>query len=203
MDDGVLGEQLFGLFSVVLDRRRLVRKELRAQLFGVLRDGGPELWIGGYVPKSFERTGRHAAAWIAGGLPPDAFAESAAGVRQAWKAHGREGEPRLAGLAYFALGEDACEHADRDLKHYYAWLGEETANMIAGSAIVSPETAQQYKEGFAQAGCRAWAKQIVERSGRRTGIHQCGHRIDQAGIGRLRRQFVGSVHTLIHPLAMS
>jgi hypothetical protein len=39
------------------------------------------------------------------------------------------------------------------LTDYYAWLGEETAGYIAGSAAKDAETVQQYVSAFADAGC--------------------------------------------------
>jgi len=43
-------------------------------------------------------------------------------LRRAGRA-GRDGEPRLMGLAYFALGDDAEASARSYLTDYYAWLG--------------------------------------------------------------------------------
>jgi hypothetical protein len=54
--------------------------------------------------------------------------------------------------SYYGLGEGAREAADAELKHYYAWLGDELANMIAQSAAVDPDTARSYRDAFAEAG---------------------------------------------------
>ena len=62
-------------------------------------------------------------------------------MRTAWQAAGRDGEPRIAALAYFALGDGARDAADAYLRHYYEWLGE-YADMIASSAAVDDETVQ-------------------------------------------------------------
>ena len=102
--------------------------------------------VGGGVEASFERAARYGAGWIAGGAPPDVFADAAEKVKAAWSAAGREGSPRLMGLAYFALGEDAERDAQAYLTDYYAWLGEETAGYIAGSAAKDAETVQGYLE---------------------------------------------------------
>lgn len=111
----------------------------------------PRVVIGGGVSASFERATKYGSAgWIAGGLPPDAFADAMAQVKQAWAAAGREGEPRGMALAYFALGDaDPAPY----LTHYYAFLGEETANMIAGSAARDADTVRQYIGAFSEAGC--------------------------------------------------
>lgn len=56
-------------------------------------------------------------------------------------------------LAYFSLGPDGERHADEYLTDYYAWLGEETAAAVAGSAATDAETVQGYLSAFEQAGC--------------------------------------------------
>ncbi|MGD9737349.1 MAG: LLM class flavin-dependent oxidoreductase [Solirubrobacterales bacterium] len=113
----------------------------------------PTLLVGGGVDASFARAAKYGDGWIAGGAPPEVFAEAAEKVKAEWSAAGREGEPRLAGLAYFSLGEDAEAHANAYLTDYYAWLGEETANFIADSAAKDAETVQGYLQAFADVGC--------------------------------------------------
>lgn len=111
----------------------------------------PRLVIGGGVPATFERAAKHGSAgWIAGGLPPDMFAESLAKVKQAWAEAGRDGEPRGMALAYYALGDaDPAPY----LTDYYGFLGEEMANMIAGSAARDADTVRGYVGAFSEAGC--------------------------------------------------
>jgi alkanesulfonate monooxygenase SsuD/methylene tetrahydromethanopterin reductase-like flavin-dependent oxidoreductase (luciferase family) len=113
----------------------------------------PELLVGGHVQASFERAAKWGDGWIAGGATPEDFAKMAEGVRAAWSQAGREGEPRLAGLAYYALGDSAEDDARAYLTDYYAFLGEEVANMIASSAATDPETVQGYLQAFEEAGC--------------------------------------------------
>ncbi|HET6831445.1 MAG TPA: LLM class flavin-dependent oxidoreductase [Solirubrobacterales bacterium] len=121
--------------------------------------GVPQLLIGGHADASFERAaryggaGHHGTGWIAGGAPPDQYAEMATKVRQAWADAGNEGEPRLAGLAYFALGDDAEADAERYLTDYYAFLGEETAQMVADGAATDPDQVKRYMAAFEEAGC--------------------------------------------------
>ena len=87
-----------------------------------------------------------------GGGTPNVLREGAEKMHAAWRAAGRDGEPRIASLAYFALGDGAQEAAQGYLRDYYAWLGE-YAGMIADSAATDAETAKQYVAGFADAGC--------------------------------------------------
>jgi alkanesulfonate monooxygenase SsuD/methylene tetrahydromethanopterin reductase-like flavin-dependent oxidoreductase (luciferase family) len=113
----------------------------------------PTLLIGGGVDASFARAAKYGDGWVAGGAPPEVFAEAAEKVKAEWAAAGREGEPRLAGLAYFSLGDAAEADANAYLKDYYAWLGEDIANFIAGSAAKDAETVKGYLAAFEGVGC--------------------------------------------------
>lgn len=113
----------------------------------------PRVVIGGGVDASFARAARFGEGWIAGGSPPDQYAAMADKAKAAWSEAGREGGPRLMGLAYFALGDDAEADARAYLGDYYAWLGEDVANYIIGSAAKDAETVERYVAEFAEAGC--------------------------------------------------
>ncbi len=130
-----------------------VERTFADEAIGPRQSGVPEILIGGTVAASFERAARYGAGWIAGGSTPDAFAEAAENARRAWSAAGRDGEPRLAALAYFSLGDDPQATADAYLKDYYAFLGEETAEMIAASAATDAETVNGYISAFEAVGC--------------------------------------------------
>ena len=115
--------------------------------------GAPRILIGGHADASFRRAARYGEGWIAGGAGPDQYAAMAEKARRAFSDAGNEGEPRLAGLAYYALGDNAEQDARQYLTDYYAFLGEETAQMIAGSAATDPDTVKGYLAAFEQAGC--------------------------------------------------
>jgi alkanesulfonate monooxygenase SsuD/methylene tetrahydromethanopterin reductase-like flavin-dependent oxidoreductase (luciferase family) len=120
---------------------------------GPSESGSPSLVVGGSVDASFERAARFGDGWIAGGAPPEQFAEMAEKAKASWSAAGREGEPRLMGLGYYSLGDRAEEEAKGYLMDYYAFLGEETAGYIASSAAKDTDTVRQYLEAFEAAGC--------------------------------------------------
>jgi alkanesulfonate monooxygenase SsuD/methylene tetrahydromethanopterin reductase-like flavin-dependent oxidoreductase (luciferase family) len=117
------------------------------------REGGPELILGGHVPAAIERAAKYGDGWIQGAVGPDQFAANAPKVDEAWERAGRDGKARKLSLAYFALGPNAKEVADRDLKHYYEWLGDEVAGQIAGSAATDEEMVRSYVTAFEDAGC--------------------------------------------------
>jgi hypothetical protein len=73
-------------------------------------------------------------------------------LNEYWQSEGREGSPYTMALFYFGLGEGAEEHARRDLGHYYAWLGEELANMIIESAATDADTVMSYLQAFDETG---------------------------------------------------
>jgi alkanesulfonate monooxygenase SsuD/methylene tetrahydromethanopterin reductase-like flavin-dependent oxidoreductase (luciferase family) len=116
------------------------------------REGGPELVIGGATEVAIPRILEHGDGWTMTGAPPDQFKEGSAQVKDAWSEAGRDGEPRLIALCYFALGDQAEDAAREDLGHYYAWLGDEVVNMIVGSAATDEDTIRAYRDAFADAG---------------------------------------------------
>jgi alkanesulfonate monooxygenase SsuD/methylene tetrahydromethanopterin reductase-like flavin-dependent oxidoreductase (luciferase family) len=120
---------------------------------GPSESGSPGLVVGGSVDASFARAARFGDGWIAGGAPPDQFAEMAEKAKAAWSEAGRDGEPRLMGLGYYSLGDRAEQEAKAYLMDYYAFLGEETAGYIASSAAKDTDTVRQYLEAFDAAGC--------------------------------------------------
>lgn len=127
--------------------------ELEAEVGPRPQGDGPILLVGGYVDASVKRAARFGDGWTQGGSGPDQFSEDIKKLDAAWKGAGREGEPRTMSLVYFSLGPDAEENARRDLLHYYAWLGEEAAEGIAGSAAIDADMVQGYISNFEQYGC--------------------------------------------------
>jgi hypothetical protein len=78
-------------------------------------------------------------------------AAGATAVREAWQAAGKAGKPRVVALNYFSLGEGAEALSRRNLRDYYAFLGD-FAEVIADSASRSPEDARERMQGFEAAG---------------------------------------------------
>jgi alkanesulfonate monooxygenase SsuD/methylene tetrahydromethanopterin reductase-like flavin-dependent oxidoreductase (luciferase family) len=113
----------------------------------------PRLIVGGHAAASFARAARFADGWIAAGSGPDQAREGIERARAAWSDAGREGEPHLMALAYFSLGDRAEEDLRTGLMDYYAWLGEEIAAMIAGSAAKDADAVKQYLAAYEEIGC--------------------------------------------------
>jgi alkanesulfonate monooxygenase SsuD/methylene tetrahydromethanopterin reductase-like flavin-dependent oxidoreductase (luciferase family) len=120
---------------------------------GPLIADAPRLIVGGHADASYARAARCGDGWIAAGSGPDQAREGAEKARAAWREAGREGEPHIMALAYFSLGERAEEDVRENLMHYYAFLGEEVAAMIAGGAAQDAGAVEQYLAAYEEAGC--------------------------------------------------
>lgn len=115
-----------------------------------VRDGGVPVLIGGTTDAAVRRTVEFGAGWTAGGLPPDMAGAMADKVRAAWRDAGRDGQPRLVALVYFSLGD--TERRSREyLLDYYGPMGE-PAQMVADSALRSPEAITGTVEAFREQG---------------------------------------------------
>jgi len=115
--------------------------------------GAPSLVVGGHADASYDRTARFGDGWIAAGSGPEQCEEGARKAKAAWTEAGREGEPRIMALAYFSLGDDAEADARANLAHYYAWLGEQIADIIVASAVKDADAVQGAIAAYEAAGC--------------------------------------------------
>lgn len=112
---------------------------------------GVPILVGGMNDTMPQRVAEFGVGWTAGGLPPDAVAGMAEKVKAAWKEAGREGQPKITALAYFGLG--GVEQATRDyLLDYYRPMGDEMAQMIAGSALQSADAVKGAVQAFEAVG---------------------------------------------------
>jgi alkanesulfonate monooxygenase SsuD/methylene tetrahydromethanopterin reductase-like flavin-dependent oxidoreductase (luciferase family) len=116
-----------------------------------VRGERPRLLVGGTVDVAFRRAARHADGWTAGGGGPERFAEGREKAREAWRAEGRDGEPRTMALFYFALGDEAEAAVRRSLGDYYAYTGE-YAERIVESAAKDEDRVRGYIAAYAEAG---------------------------------------------------
>nr|WP_269329133.1 LLM class flavin-dependent oxidoreductase [Kineosporia babensis] len=108
------------------------------------------LIIGGLVQAAYDRAARVGEGYVAGSLPAAMVAPSFEAVRTSWKDAGREGEPRLIAVAYFALGDGEAGRAD--VHEYYSDMGPEFAAMVSGTVSTTPEALHTTLAEFAQIG---------------------------------------------------
>ncbi|HSJ46529.1 MAG TPA: LLM class flavin-dependent oxidoreductase [Euzebyales bacterium] len=116
-----------------------------------IQQPGVPVLIGGMTDAAIRRVVEFGDGWTAGGIPPDDVKAFADRVRGAWGDAGRDGQPRIVALAYFGLG-DTVEQSRSYLLDYYAPMGSDMAEMIAGSALRSPEGVAGAVSAFAGAG---------------------------------------------------
>lgn len=107
--------------------------------------------IGGSGDATLRRLARWGIGWTAGGAPPDVIGPFAEQVRTAWHEAGRDGEPRIVALLYFALGPNATEGAKKSLGDYYAFAGP-YAKIAPEHAARTPEAVQAARSAFEAAG---------------------------------------------------
>jgi alkanesulfonate monooxygenase SsuD/methylene tetrahydromethanopterin reductase-like flavin-dependent oxidoreductase (luciferase family) len=113
----------------------------------------PTVLVGGYVPASFDRAARFGDGWTQGGSGPDQFEKDVAMLDDAWKRHGRDGDPYKMALIYFSLGPDAQKNAEESLGSYYEFLGEEPKSMIVTGAVKDADSVQAAISSFESKGC--------------------------------------------------
>ena len=107
--------------------------------------------VGGTSDAAIRRLTTYGAGWTMGGGPPEMAAGLVPKVGTAWREAGRAGEPRLAALAYFSLGDDAEQDSRTYLREYYAFLGP-YADRIADGALRSEDAIRGAVEAFEDAG---------------------------------------------------
>jgi alkanesulfonate monooxygenase SsuD/methylene tetrahydromethanopterin reductase-like flavin-dependent oxidoreductase (luciferase family) len=112
----------------------------------------PPILVGGQVEAAFRRAARYGAGYIAGGGPPEAYAGAVEKLRAAWRAAGRDGEPRKAALNYFSLTDDPEADARATIGDYYSSAGHFADAAVAGTAK-GEDGVRERVRAFEQAGC--------------------------------------------------
>lgn len=107
------------------------------------------LLFGGFAPKALARMAKWGVGYVGGSVPPGMVAGAFEQARAAWREAGREGEPRLVAITYFALGEpDTGREKVRD---YYSTIGD-GADFIASGVRTTPEAVRDAVKDFADIG---------------------------------------------------
>jgi alkanesulfonate monooxygenase SsuD/methylene tetrahydromethanopterin reductase-like flavin-dependent oxidoreductase (luciferase family) len=94
----------------------------------------PTLIIGGQIDAAFRRAAQYGEGWIAGGGDPEYFLPAVEKLEAAWRAAGRDGEPRKLSLTYFSLDDDPEDQARRMIGHYYEFAGDYQEHVVAATA---------------------------------------------------------------------
>ena len=105
--------------------------------------------VGGTSDATVRRVVQYAEGWTAGGVGPAMAAPMMERVRRAWRAAGREGEPRFTALHYFGLSDDEASWAA--LRGYYGFLGD-VGGMVVESAARTPAAVNDVARSYADIG---------------------------------------------------
>ena len=81
-----------------------IERYWRGDEVGPKTDPPPPFMVGGSADAAFRRTARDGAGWIMGGGTPEMLADGRERAIAAFAEAGREGQPRIAALAYYGLG---------------------------------------------------------------------------------------------------
>ena len=143
-------------FEEMLDEiKRLWAGEGRGFAGGVgpdVSDNPPPIIVGGQADAAFRRAAKYGDGWIMGTAPPEYFPPAVEKLEAAWRAEGREGEPRKVSLTYFSLDDDPEARARSTIGHYYAIASEYAEMMVAGTAKGEDEVGERVR-AFEEVGC--------------------------------------------------
>lgn len=107
--------------------------------------------IGGMSERAIQRAVTWGIGWTVGGAPPEQGGPFAERIRRAWKEAGRTDEPRIVGLTYFGLSDDAAGRAASYLGDYYGDFGRQIASYIPKDPQALRDTVRRFEEfGFDQ-----------------------------------------------------
>jgi alkanesulfonate monooxygenase SsuD/methylene tetrahydromethanopterin reductase-like flavin-dependent oxidoreductase (luciferase family) len=140
--------------EMIEDMQRIWAGEKRGYAGGIgpdVSENPPTLILGGQVDAAFERAARYGAGWIMGGGPPDDFPPAKERLEAAFRAAGREDEPRAMALGYFSLDDDPQAAVRSSIYDYYSFApyGE----MVADSTPKGEAEVKDRVKAFADAGC--------------------------------------------------
>jgi alkanesulfonate monooxygenase SsuD/methylene tetrahydromethanopterin reductase-like flavin-dependent oxidoreductase (luciferase family) len=112
---------------------------------------GPEILIGGNSPAALKRIARWGNGFISGGGGPQRAQQAFAQAEAAWKDGGKPGKPRFVACSYYGLGEQAQEHINAYITHYYSFMGP-MAQQLANSVPRTSEALRDTVQAFADNG---------------------------------------------------
>ncbi|MFG1603320.1 LLM class flavin-dependent oxidoreductase [Actinoplanes sp. NPDC049265] len=107
------------------------------------------LLFGGMAPASFARLAKWGQGWVAPSVPVAMAAQGFEAARGAWKAAGREGDPRMVGIAYVALGDP--EKGKANVYDYYS-ISPQFLDIVMSSVSTSADQLRETVKAFAALG---------------------------------------------------
>jgi alkanesulfonate monooxygenase SsuD/methylene tetrahydromethanopterin reductase-like flavin-dependent oxidoreductase (luciferase family) len=108
------------------------------------------LMFGGAAPASFERMARWGVGYIGGSMPAEMVAQSFDAARAAWKNAGRDGSPRLVGIAYYVFGD--VDQGRSNVRDYYSSAGEQFVDIVDSGICAGPDAVRSAVKAYAELG---------------------------------------------------
>jgi alkanesulfonate monooxygenase SsuD/methylene tetrahydromethanopterin reductase-like flavin-dependent oxidoreductase (luciferase family) len=97
-------------------------------------NGTIPILFGGSPGVAARRAVRWQGGYTIGGAPVEQATGMVKDFREVYTELGGRGEPRIVALQYFSLGDEHAETSLRNLRAYYAWLGDWTEGVAQGAA---------------------------------------------------------------------
>ncbi|WLW57544.1 LLM class flavin-dependent oxidoreductase [Streptomyces sp. YU58] len=118
----------------------------------VVPEGSREvpLLFGGMVQASYDRVARAGQGHIGGSVPPAMVGPAFEAVRVAWKDAGREGDPYLVAIAYYAFAD--VEAGRAGVRDYYTTAGADVADFLASGVSGGADAVRATVQAFADIG---------------------------------------------------
>ncbi len=108
------------------------------------------LMFGGSAPAALARMARHGIGYVGGSVPPAMVEPAFRAARAAWKEAGRDGEPRLTAIAYFAFGDR--EAGSANVYDYYSVSGDQFATLASENMSFGADGVRETVKSFADLG---------------------------------------------------
>ncbi|MEV0688133.1 LLM class flavin-dependent oxidoreductase [Nocardia sp. NPDC050378] len=105
------------------------------EVVGPRLTGPIPILLGGTGVKSAERVARYGDGWTFAVGSPDDFARGVLHVREAWRADGRDGRPRLTAQRYVNVGAQNRASSEAFLRQYFGFLGPAVDHLVAATPL--------------------------------------------------------------------
>jgi alkanesulfonate monooxygenase SsuD/methylene tetrahydromethanopterin reductase-like flavin-dependent oxidoreductase (luciferase family) len=108
------------------------------------------LMFGGIAPAALARMARHGIGYVGASFPAAMVGPYFDAARAAWKDAGRDGQPKLTAIAYFAFDDHATGRAN--VYDYYSAGGDQIASMVADNTSFGADGVRETMKAFEELG---------------------------------------------------
>jgi alkanesulfonate monooxygenase SsuD/methylene tetrahydromethanopterin reductase-like flavin-dependent oxidoreductase (luciferase family) len=108
------------------------------------------LLFGAQSAPAIARMARWGQGYIGGSVPPEMIEGAFDQARAAWRDAGRDGDPRLVGIAYFALTDP--EAGRQRVGDYYSYADRAFTDLVANFVRSTPEQLRSVVKAYADLG---------------------------------------------------